>query len=224
MRERLAAAAWAIEPVLNRVVLAGPPVVELLLSDSSVRVPALTFAADSPLQLLSTSRIDRLGVDLQRLGLQRIGRSAAGDRWRLPGNVTFDLIQVRTDEGDHGHAWLEYATLLTLPFAIGDGLVVRIAGAPPVLALELSSFSKSGARILDSEELERVVLLIAGRTEIERECAAAPPELRAMIVSSLLRLARSDALQLLVRRALPDAVMLPDLARRVRERMLRIAC
>jgi hypothetical protein len=221
--DRLAIAARAIEPILNRVVLAGPPVVALLMNDPAVRAPHLTFGADSTLQLITTSMVDRLGVDLQRLGLTRIGRTGDTDRWLVAGDIALDLVQVRTDESDPAQPWLEYATLLTLPYSIDAQLVVRIAGAPAVLALELASFANGGMRALDSEELERVVLLIAGRTEIEKECTAAPPELRSMIASSLARLAGNDTLQLLVQRALPDAALLPALAVRVRERIVRMA-
>jgi hypothetical protein len=222
-RARLAVAVRAIEPILNRVVLAGPPVVELLLNDPAVRIPQLNFAADAVLQLLSTSMVDRLGVDLQKLGFARIGRTERADRWRVADDVTLDLIQVRTDAADPDQLCLEYATLLTLPFTIDDRLAVRIAAAPAMLALECTAFMKSGARTLDSEELERVVLLIAARKEVEKECAAAPPELRSIIAGSLAQLARSDALPLLIQRALPDAALLPALATRARERILRMA-
>ena len=223
-RERLAIVARAIEPILNRVVLVGPPVVDLLMNDPVVRPPDLTFAADSTLQLLSTSMIDRLGVDLQKRGLSRIGRTANADRWSVSDNVALDLVQVRADDNDPGQAWLEYATLLTLSFPADEHLLVRVAGAPAMLALELASFGQGSSRTLESEELERVVLLIAGRTGTEQECAAAPPELRSMIASSLARLARDDALEILIQRALPDAALLPSLARRVRERIQRMAC
>jgi hypothetical protein len=223
VRERIAVAARAIEPILNRVVLAGPPVVNLLLSDQAVRVPQLTFAADSTLRLLSTSMVDRLAGDLQKLGLSRIGHAANTDRWRVSDDVSVDLVQVRADDGDSEQIWLEYATLLTLPFSV-DQLTVRIAGAPAMLAFECAAFARSGDRAMDSEEVERIVLLVAARSEIEKECAAAPPELHTMIAETLARLAHDDTLSMIVQRALPDAELLPALAQRVRDRMLRIAC
>jgi hypothetical protein len=222
-RERLNVAVRAIEPILNRVVLAGPPVIDLLMNDPAVRTPQLSFAADAVFQLLSASMVDRLGMDLQKLGFARIGRTERADRWRVADDVVLDLIQVRTDAADPDQLCLEYATLLTVPFTVDDRLVVRIAAAPAMLALECTAFAKSGARPLDSEELERVVLLIAGRKEIETECAAAPPELRSIIATSLAQLARRDALPLLIQRALPDSAMLPALVRRARERVLRMA-
>jgi len=222
-RDRLAAAARAIEPILNRVVLAGPPVVDLLLNDPKVRTPSLTFAADSTLQLLSTSMVDRLSGDLQKLGLSRIGRTATGDRWRVAHDVAIDLVQVQSDNSDPSHIWLEYATLLTLPFSIDDRLTIRIAGAPAMLALECSAFTRRGGGVLDSEEMDRVVTLVAGRMEIERECAVAPAELRQFIATGLARLSKNDALQLLIQRALPDAPRLASLVTRVADKVRRIA-
>ncbi len=223
-RARLSLVAAAIEPILNRVVLAGPPVIGLLLNDPAVRVPQLTFAADSILQLLSTSMVDRLAVDLQKLGLTRVGRSANGDRWRAADDASFDLIQVRADDGDSEQICLEYATLLTLPLAVADHITVRIAGAPAMLALECAAFEKSSVSALDSAELERAIQLIAGRGEIEKECAAAPQELRAVFALTLERVANNDSVQLMIQRAIPDAIVIPSLAARVRARMLRVAC
>ena len=69
-----------------------------------------------------------------------------------------ELIQVRADDAESAHVWLEYATLVTLPFVTEEGLVVRIAGAPAMLALDLDTYARAGGRVPDSEELERVVL------------------------------------------------------------------
>lgn len=224
MRERLAMVAGAIEPILNRVVLVGPPVVSLLITDFTLHTQDLTFAADSTLRLLTTSMIDRLGVELEKRGLSRIGRSADVDRWRVTDEVTLDLIQVRTDDNDPEQPWLEYATLLTLPIMTDRQIVLRIAGAPAILALEFAAYGRSSVRAIESEELERVVLLVAGRAEIERECAAAPTELRSIIVSSLARLSRDDTLETLIQRVFPESVLLPALAVRVRKRIQRMAC
>jgi hypothetical protein len=222
-RARVALVARTIEPILNRVVLAGPPVIDLLLDDPGIRTPELSFAADSTLQLLSTSMVDRLGADLQKLGFSRTGRSRKADRWDLPSGESVELVQIREETDDPAYLALEYATLVTMPYTVDEKLTVRIAGAPAMLAVELDAFRRSGEAALDSEELERAVMLIAGRKEIERECGSAPPELRALIVPALALLAASDALQLVVQRATPDAAQLPSLVRRVRERVARMA-
>jgi hypothetical protein len=223
-KARVALVARAIEPILNRVVLAGPPVIDLLLDDPAVRTPAFSFAADATLQLLSTSMVDRLGADLQKLGFARTGRSGRADTWGMPSGESVEVVQVREEQTDPAQLALEYATLITMPYAVDEKLIVKIAGAPAMLAIELDAFRRSGAAALDSEELERAMLLIAGRKNIERECASAPPELREVILASLTALKANDSVAYIVQRTIPDTALLPALARRVRERIERIAC
>lgn len=221
---RLVHLANAAAPILNRAVLAGPAAFELLLDDPTVRLPRLNFAADSVFQLLSTSMIDRLAVDMQKAGFTRTSRTSRADRWRGEHGIELDLIQVQTDAATPRQLCLEYATLLTHSFKPHADPAVRCAAAPAVLALECASFTEANAAILESEEIERAVMLIAARREIETECAVAPAELRSIIMASLAQLSASDALHTVLRRTLPDAVALPGIARRVRERVARMAC
>ena len=222
--DRLARLARTAAPILNRVVLGGTIALELLLDDPGVRIPRLNFAEDSVFQLLSTSMIDRLGQDLQKAGFSRVSRGDRSDRWQDGHAVTVDLVQVETDSSTPRQLSLEYATLLTHTLSPDSAPPVRCAAAPAVLAVECASVLPGVASPLESEELERVVHLIAGRRDTERECLAAPAELRAIITPCLAALAASDALHVLLRRALPDAAALPALVTRVRDRIAAMAC
>ena len=222
-RERVAVIARAIEPVLKQVVLAGPPVVELLLTDPAAVGSAASFAADAVLTLLSTAMTDRLGIELQKRGFTRSARTADGDQWDLAGVGAVRLVHVQT-EGDAADVWAEYATLLTLPIAIDEQLTVRIAGAPAVLALELAAFARRGRNAFASAELERIITLVVGRPELGRECAASPPELRTFISAELVLLLRNDGLAYAVERAIPDAAILPAIVDRVEERLRSAIC
>ncbi|HXD23376.1 MAG TPA: hypothetical protein VN613_08455 [Gemmatimonadaceae bacterium] len=224
LANRILHLATAAAPILNRVVLAGSAALEMLIDDPAVRLPRLNFAADSVFQLLSTSMIDRLAVDLQKAGFARTSRTSTADRWRGERGIELDLVQVQTDAATPRQFCLEYATLLTHTFKPDAHLAVRCAAAPAVLALDCASFAEKAESVLESEEIERAVMLIAARRDIEAECAAAPAELRSIIVQSLTQLSASDALHTVLRRALPDAGALPCVAKRVRERIVRMAC
>jgi hypothetical protein len=219
----IADAARAIEPILKQVVFAGPPVVDLLMNDPAIVRARLDFTADRTLQLFSTSMIDRLGLDLQKLGLTRVGRTDAGDRWQIGPDLAVDLVQVRTDDSDPNQVWFEYATLLTIPLTLDERVTARIAAGPAMLALECAAFAASHTSVLDSEEVERIVLLVGGRRELERECAGAPPELRAFVAAQLTRINKSDAVQVVIERIIPDSTLLPALTVRIKAKMSRIA-
>lgn len=218
---RVARLASAAAPIATRVVLGGPTALELLTDDPTLCLPRLNFASDSVFQLLSTSMVDRLGMDLQKSGFTRVARSDYADRWRGD-EIEIDLVQVQTDAATPRQLCLEYATLLTHTFNPEPHVTIRCAAAPAILAVECASFT-APASALESEEMERAVLLIAARRGIEAECAAAPEELRAIITQSLAALVSSDAVHVLLRRALPDAATVPGIARRVRERIARMA-
>jgi hypothetical protein len=222
-RERLAIAARAIEPLLNRVVFTGRQVAELLATNPVVAMPRSTFASDVVLRVLSTASLDRVAVDLQRLGLRRGARTATSDRWSVGASVTLDLTYVSGDENDPSTIWLEYASLLTMAVNVGNGLSARITGAPALLALDWAAFRSSGESALDSGELEDVIVLVAGRAEVVREMGAAPPELRSFVASETRRFLEYDGAGHVIQFAIPDARQFPMLADRAAERLRSIA-
>jgi hypothetical protein len=222
-RDRLAIAARAIEPLLNRVVFTGRQVAELLVTHPIAAVPRSSFASDSVLRVLSTASLDRVAVDLQRLGLRRGERTALGDRWAVDDGITLELTWVSGDESDPSAIWLEYASLLTMAIDAGHGLSARISGAPALLALDWAAFRASGESALDSGEVEDIIVLAAGRAEVVREVAAAPPELRSFVAAETRRFLECDAAGHVMRCAIPGARQLPALADRAAERLWRIA-
>ena len=222
-RERLAIAARAIEPLLNRVVFTGRQVAELLATNPVVAMPRSTFASDAVLRVLSTASLDRVAVDLQRLGLRRVAHSATSDQWSVDTNVTLDLTYVAGDESDPSTIWLEYASLLTMPVDVGNGLSARITGAPALLALDWAAFRAGGESALDSGELEDIIVLVAGRAEVMHEVGAAPPELRSFVASETRRFLEYDGAGHVIQFAIPGARQFPMLADRATERLRSIA-
>jgi hypothetical protein len=222
-RERLAIAARAIEPLLNRVVFTGRQVAELLATDPVTVAPRATFTSDAVLRVLSTASLDRVAVDLQRLGLRRVAHSATTDRWSVDANVTVEVTYVSGDESDPATIWLEYASLLTMAVDVGDGLSARITGAPALLALDWAAFRSSGESALDSGELEDIIVLVGGRAEVVREVGAAPPELRSFVASETRRFLEYDGAGHVIQCAIPGAKQLPALADRAAERLRSIA-
>jgi hypothetical protein len=222
-RELLAIAARAIEPLLNRVVFTGRQVAELLATDPVTVAPRATFASDAVLRVLSTASLDRVAVDLQRLGLRRVAHSATSDRWSVDMNVTLDVTYVSGDESDPTTMWLEYASLLTMAVDVGNGLSARITGAPALLALDWAAFRSSGESALDSGELEDIIVLVAGRAEVVHEVGAAPPELRSFVASETRHFLEYDGAGHVMQFAIPGAKQLPALADRAAERLRSIA-
>ena len=218
-RAQIIQAAQAIEPLLNRVVFTGRHAAELLCTHVASGATRARFASDAVLRVLSSSALDRLAVDLERLGLRRGVRTANSERWILDERLLLDVTYVSGDESERDAIWLAYASLLTMPLIVGDGLTARITGAPALLALGWAALKSSGEDLLDSGDLEDLIALVAGRAEIVREVHAAPPELREFVATETRRFLSYDGAHHIVQHAVPGAKLLPALADRVIDRL-----
>ena len=222
-RDRIAAAARAIAPLLNRVVFTGRQVAPYLETSPLSTGERATFADDAVVRVISTGALDRIAADLLRLGLVRGARSGTNERWKVDESLTLEFTQVSGLETDPGAIWLEYASLLTMAVDVGDGLRARITGAPALLALDWAAFRAGGESPLDSGELEDIIALVAGRSEVVRELAAAPPELRAFVTAETRRFLEYQGAGHVMQSAIPGARHLPALVDRVAERLRSIA-
>ncbi len=228
-RELLSRAAQAVQPLLNRIVFTGGRVASLLATDDSPFVGRSTFRGDSVLRVLSSSTLDRIGADLQRLGFHRGARTASIDRWHLPSppnaHLALDVTHVAGDASDDMAAWVEYASLVTSAIELDGGVTARVTAAPALLALLFAEFRAKGEPVLDSEELDDVIALAASRGAIVREVAASPPELRAFITTQAAWLADHDSAGHLARGAIPSfpARHLSGIAEQAIERLRHIA-
>jgi hypothetical protein len=221
-RDLIQVAAGALEPLLNRIVFTGRHVAEYLTNDALAVRSRSSFTNGETLQLLSTSSLDRVAADLQRLGLTRTGRSATSEQWLVDDHVTLDITHVTGDGNDSLAIWLEYAALLTLSVRLGKdktGLTARISGAPALLALDWERYRVGGESPLDSADLERIIVLAAGRDELAQEVRDAPPELKAFVIGETLRFLKYDGAEHVVRAALPGANRPVAMVRRVLERL-----
>lgn len=218
---RLQRAAAAIAPLLNRVVFSGREAADALVTDRTVLVRRAT-PVSSRVHLLTSSTLDRIGADLQRLGLRRGPRLPAGDHWMVDDQTVLDLSYVEETAGSAA-PWLEYAMLLTMPLEMGEGHVARITGAPALLAVAWDAHVAAGSDCLDSEPLEDIITLVAGRPEIERELAVAVPELRTFVAVQTERFINDDTARHAIRASLLDAPRLPALVARTADRFRRLA-
>jgi hypothetical protein len=177
------------------------------------------------LRVLTSSTLDRIGADLQRLGLRRGSRTATSDQWNLEPHVTLDVTYVPGGDDSGEAVWLEYAALLTVALDFDGGLTARVSGAPALLALAFAEFRASGESALDSAELDDAIALVASRPGIVREVGASPPELRAFVAQQAEWLVNHDGVWHLVRCAIPShaARRLDGIAERVIERFRGLA-
>lgn len=218
----LAPAAVAMRPLLNRIVLHGIETCRGLLDEpgSRVRSPAGPRVL---VNALATVALDRLAPELSAAGLTRTRRGPEVEHWEFGSAVQIHVTTQSTGEADSADAVArEYAVLLTRSVALDGNCSVRVSALPAQLALLWCLHVSADAAFIDSERLEDMVEIVMGRRTIVEDVAAAPVELRAMVSRASRSLAAHDGLLWVLRRALPDARLVPAVAARARERFARL--
>jgi hypothetical protein len=214
----------ALEPMINRLVFVGRQVTGLLVTHRAALALRPTFSVDAVVIALSYSALDRLMADLARLGLRQEGdRTSRSGRWMAGEGVIVELIASDAHPSGIRGQWHEYALECTLAVPLGTR-TVRVAGAPAFLALKLAAFAERGLRAgAPDVDLEDVLAVVNGRSNLEREVAAAPAEVRRFIRDQLAALvSRTDADSVLDAH-IPDAARFPQLAVASLERLRRLA-
>lgn len=222
----LSVVAAAVEPLLNRLVFSGRHVAQFLVTGPHRYSKQTAFAADGTVQALSEASLDRVAADLQRLGLVRGSRTATAEVWSVNSQVALEVVHVPPNAEDAATTWLQYATLLTITARVDTfrgALLIRLTGAPALVALDWNVHRVGGQNPFDSTPLADLLRLIAGRDELVGEVLAAPPEVRAFIRGEARRFLAFDGAELVVQAALPRPHRSRSVVARVSERLRHLA-
>ena len=176
-RIELIAAAWG--PLRDQLVFVGGCAAGLLISDPAATPIRATLDVDLVVHVSVLADYHKVEKEFERLGFQRdLSREAPICRWKFR-NIEVDLMP--TEEGLLGFAnrWyplaLETARSMTLP----SGTSIRLVSAPVFLGTKFEAFAGRGrGDLLGSHDLEDILSVIAGRTELIDEVAGAPANLR----------------------------------------------
>ncbi|MFV1988019.1 MAG: hypothetical protein ACC682_12120 [Gemmatimonadota bacterium] len=177
--QRLARVARKIEPLLGDVVFVGGAVIELYITRPVTEKVRPTKDIDVICQVSSLGEYRRLGKRLEELGF---GQSAAEAdpifRWRSEDDILDVLPDDETVLGST-NPWFAPGLEHTQRVRLADDLEIRILSGPYLLATKLKAYGDRGkADPHMSEDLEDVVVLVAGRPEIVEEVAGAAEDLK----------------------------------------------
>ena len=202
-----------LEPMVNRLVLVGRHVTDLLVTDRATVKTRPLFSVDAVVTALSYSTRDRLTRDLPRLGLRPETRpDGLTGRWITEDGAIIELIASDDPPGGTPNPWHEYALECTVSVSLG-AYVVRVAGAPAFLALRLAEFSEQKAESIGPcAALEDALTVLNGRPGVDREVAAAPADVRRFIAERASTLSRRPDADSLLELHIPDAARFPQLA------------
>jgi hypothetical protein len=218
---QLLAIAKALGELREQVVFVGGSTAGLLLTDPLAEGIRPTLDVDAIVQADSLTHFYRIEAGLEERGFVRDAESGVICRWHHPpSRGVFDLMPV--DEGVLGFSnrWYEEALRSAQPMRISDEIEIRVVGAPAFIATKLEAFHQRGnGDFLSSHDLEDVLTVVDGRSELGEELIQAPADLRNAVATTFAHLLQHpDFLN-----CLPGLIAEPERAEIVRERLRDLA-
>ena len=203
---RLGAATEKLAPLLNRIAFVGGCVTGLLLTDTAAAPARPTFDIDAIIAAGSYEEFSVIENQLRELGFhQGLTEGAPICRWQS-GELVLDLMPTDSSILGFGNRWYRPALENAQRTRIGE-YEIRLITAPFFLATKLEAFHGRGKNDFRmSHDLEDIVTVIDGRSEIVDEVRLAPADLRRYLGDEFRALlSNRDFLVALPGHLLPDA-------------------
>ncbi|HSG75972.1 MAG TPA: hypothetical protein VLA30_07520 [Burkholderiales bacterium] len=219
--EILAQVARALGELRERMTFVGGCATGLLITDPGASPVRATQDVDAVVAVVSLADYHQLGAALRAKGFaQPLEEGAPAFRWSMAG-LKLDVMP--SDPGVLGFSnrWYDHVMQHAREVRLPGGIGIRVADAPSFIATKLEAFLDRGAGdYLSSHDLEDVLSVVDGRTELVEELRAADPELRAFVGATVAGLLADDgflnALPGLVLEGSP-AVRTPIVLQRLRQ-------
>ncbi|MGC2166692.1 MAG: hypothetical protein WA632_11855 [Gallionella sp.] len=171
--------AQALGGLREQLVFVGGCAVDLLLTDAAAAPSRVTYDVDLVARVTALTAYHRLENEFSKLGFKRdLSEDAPICRWRF-GNLEVDLMPADTRILGFANRWYPLAMKSAQVVALPSRTTIRLIAAPVFIATKFEAFADRGqADLLGSHDLEDIVNVLDGRSEILKEITASPVELR----------------------------------------------
>lgn len=169
----------------SEVVFLGGAATGLLITDKAAPEPRITMDVDVIVEISSLSQYYKLGELLKKQGFSEdMTDNAPLCRWVVEG-IKVDVMP--TDEKVLGFSnrWYGPAISESRETRLAPGIHIRIVTAPFFLATKIEAFKGRGKNdFFGSHDMEDIITLIDGRTELLGEISDSSAELKKYLAAS----------------------------------------
>ena len=186
----LRSVARGLGTIKDEVVFVGGITSGLLVTDPGAPTARPTKDVDLVIEVASTIEYQtKLRKRLIRRGFREDSREDAPlCRWLL-GPIAVDIMPVRPGVLGFSNAWYDHARQtsksVTLPADEEGSLSLKVVSAPAFLATKLVAWNSRGGGDLLHSDIEDIVAVVDGRSELLAELEGDLPELRRFVAESI---------------------------------------
>lgn len=171
--------AHALGSLCDELVFVGGCAAGLLMTDAAATMARVTYDVDLVVEVTALRGYHRMEAEFTRLGFTRdVSPDAPICRWRYR-DLEVDLMP--TDPGILGFAnrWYPLAVSSAEMVRLPNGVPIRLIRAPLFVATKFEAFADRGNEdLLGSHDMEDIINVIDGRSELPDEIRGTPDELR----------------------------------------------
>jgi hypothetical protein len=173
--------------IVDNVVFLGGCATGLLLTDPAAPPLRITRDVDVMVEVATLSRYHKFAEKLREQGfVEDRSPEAPICRWQTD-KVILDVMPTNPELLGFGNIWFERAFHAARHLRLPSGAKIRVLPAPYFLATKIEAFDHRGeGDFLLSKDLEDLVAILDGRSEIVREVQNADDELKAFIAQRFL--------------------------------------
>ncbi|HEY3744267.1 MAG TPA: hypothetical protein VGL53_30700 [Bryobacteraceae bacterium] len=191
--------------MLNELVFVGGSVTGLLITDPAAGDPRPTLDVDAIAEITSYAQYALFGERLRASGFSEDLREGAPVcRW-VRGRTILDVMPIDSQILGFSNRWYRAAMDASHRTDLAADLEIRVISAPYFVATKLDAFTGRGkADLFGSADLEDIIAVVDGRTELVSEVEEQPEHLRAFIRAELSTLVAAGLVDALPGFLLPD--------------------
>jgi predicted nucleotidyltransferase len=186
-RAELRIAADALGDLNTQVVFLGGASVDLWITDPTTRAPRVTYDVDVVIEVTTLAGYADFQEQLRRRGFREDIESGIICRWQHPASgLVLDAVPVRHELAGFSGRWLADAAAAAVTTSLDDNMTIRAVPAAWLTVLKLEAFASRGNDdVLQSRDVEDIILLVDGREELAGELAALPSDARTYVTDQL---------------------------------------
>lgn len=185
--------------LLDHFVLVGGSTTVLMITDPAAPPARASIDIDAVVQVENLGEYHRLGKRLRERGFYEDQSDGAPlCRWRTE-DLILDVMPTQESILGFTNRWYAHSIASAEHYALPSGRMIRLATPPCFLGTKFEAFhSRGSGDFLASEDMEDIITLLDGRSEIVAEVHAAEPALRTYLVQQMKQLlSNTDFLQAL---------------------------
>ena len=191
--ESLTLIAYRLGELCDEVTFVGGCITGLLITDKAAPDVRYTVDVDCIVNVITRSGYYAIAKKLRQKGFKEM---IFGDhpicRWDCDG-ILVDIMPVDKSVLGFSNRWYQDAQANAIDLQINESITIKILSAPYFLATKLEAFRGRGKQdFLLSHDLEDIVSLIDGRSEIVNDILVAPDNLKQYLSVEFTSLMNND--------------------------------